>query len=140
MLPAERREDEARPVRPWGPASPDRRWDAIVIGAGMGGLVAAGILARLGRRVLVLEQHRVPGGLMQSFRRGPWAWDVGLHVVAGLGRFRDSLARKFPAEREGIDRYFALQRRAAAAMRDLFLARPISSGRRGADPDGARAR
>jgi len=185
MLPAERREGEAaRPVRPWGPASPDVRWDAIVIGAGVGGLAAAGVLARLGRRVLVLEQHRVPGGLMQSFRRGPWAWDVGLHVVgemgtagfggrllsalagrpvgfsriegpydlilfedgdridlpAGLGRFRDSLVRRFPAEREGIDRYFGLQRRAAAAMRDLFLARPISSGRRGADPDGARAR
>src|SRR5262245_64213839 len=76
---------DVRPARPWGPASPDRRWDAIVIGAGVGGLAAAGVLAQLGRRVLVLEQHRVPGGLMQSFRRGPWAWDVGLHVAGEMG-------------------------------------------------------
>jgi len=38
--------------------------DAIVIGAGMSGLSCAGVLARLGKRVLVLEQHTVAGGGM----------------------------------------------------------------------------
>jgi all-trans-retinol 13,14-reductase len=51
----------------------------------MGGLSAAALLARLGRRVLVLEQHRVPGGYTQSFRRGNWSWDVGLHVMGEIG-------------------------------------------------------
>ena len=47
---------------PWskhgGPAGP---FDAIVIGSGMGGMTAAAMLAELGQRVLVLEQHYVPG-------------------------------------------------------------------------------
>ena len=37
-------------------------WDAIVIGSGMGGMTTAAILAKTGARVLVLEQHYVPGG------------------------------------------------------------------------------
>ena len=36
--------------------------DAIVIGSGMGGLTAAGLLAKVGKRVLVLEQHDQAGG------------------------------------------------------------------------------
>jgi all-trans-retinol 13,14-reductase len=36
--------------------------DAIVIGSGMSGLSCAALLARLGKRVLVLEQHTVAGG------------------------------------------------------------------------------
>ena len=38
--------------------------DAIVIGSGIGGLTTAAILAKAGRKVLVLEQHDQAGGLL----------------------------------------------------------------------------
>lgn len=60
-------------------------WDAIVVGSGIGGLAAAAALARRQRRVLVLEQHRVPGGLTQTFRRQGWVFAPGVHYVGGVG-------------------------------------------------------
>ena len=58
-------------------------WDAIVVGAGLGGLSTAAFLAANGRRVLVLEQHRVVGGSSQVFRRHgeQYQFDVGVHQV-----------------------------------------------------------
>jgi phytoene dehydrogenase-like protein/NAD(P)H-flavin reductase len=57
-------------------------YDAIVIGSGIGGLAAAGLLAGVaGKRVLVLEKHSEPGGLTHAFRRDGASWDVGLHYV-----------------------------------------------------------
>lgn len=47
----------------------------------MGGMSTAAFLSKLGRRVLVLEQHYVPGGFTHSFRRPGFEWDVGLHAV-----------------------------------------------------------
>lgn len=73
--------DSASPKKPWSKEGPHQRYDVVVIGSGMGGQVAAAILARLGKRVLVLEQHYEPGGFTHTFRRGPWRWDVGVHAV-----------------------------------------------------------
>ena len=63
----------------------DERWDAIVIGSGLGGLAIASLLARhAGRRVLVLERHYTMGGFTHVFRRPGWEWDVGVHYVGQL--------------------------------------------------------
>ena len=75
----------AQPPRLWSKYGPDERWDAIVIGSGMGGMTAAAMLSRLGWRVLVLEQHFVPGGFTQTFRRSGYIWDVGVHAVGEVG-------------------------------------------------------
>ncbi len=67
--------------RSWSTGSPDARWDYIVVGSGMGGMTTAALLAKLGKRVLVLEQHYVPGGFTHTFKRKGWVWDVGVHAV-----------------------------------------------------------
>ena len=68
----------------------DAHWDAIVVGSGMGGMAAAAALSRVGRRVLLLEQHWVLGGLTHSFSRGDFTWDVGIHYLSRVApRERD---------------------------------------------------
>lgn len=70
-----------RPTKPWSRTSPDGPWDYLVIGSGIGGMTAAAFLADLGKRVLVLEQHYVPGGFTHTFPRQGYEWDVGVHAV-----------------------------------------------------------
>ena len=56
---------------------PDSTYDAVVIGAGMSGLITAGYLARGGMRVCVLEANHQPGGLMAGIWRKGFYFDVG---------------------------------------------------------------
>ena len=70
--------------RPWSHDIPDGPWDYIVIGSGIGGMSAAATLAKVGRRVLVLEQHNIPGGFTQTFKRPGYRWDVGVHIVGEM--------------------------------------------------------
>lgn len=65
----------------WSKSSPEGPWDTIVIGSGMGGMTTAAMLSKLGHRVLVLEQHYVPGGFTHAFRRKGYVWDVGVHAI-----------------------------------------------------------
>jgi phytoene dehydrogenase-like protein len=60
-------------------------YDAIVIGAGNGGLTAAASLAKEGHKVLLLEKHNIPGGCATSFIRGRFEFEVALHQLSGLG-------------------------------------------------------
>ena len=62
-------------------------WDAIVIGSGIGGLSAAGLLAKVAKmKVLVLEKHSEPGGQTHMFRRDGASWDIGLHYVGEIAK------------------------------------------------------
>ncbi|NXC22619.1 RETST reductase, partial [Corythaeola cristata] len=51
--------------------------DAVVIGSGVGGLAVAGTLAKVGKRVLVLEQHDQAGGCCHTFQEHGTEFDVG---------------------------------------------------------------
>ncbi|HLT38402.1 MAG TPA: NAD(P)-binding protein, partial [Enhygromyxa sp.] len=70
-----------RDHRPWSTRTPDGRLDYLVIGSGMGGMCCAALLAKLGKRVLVLEQHYEPGGFTHTFKRRGFRWDVGVHAI-----------------------------------------------------------
>src|SRR5262249_6134308 len=58
------------------------RYDAVVIGAGMGGLAAANWLARAGLKVAVFEKHSKPGGYGQYFGKEP-TFDSATHLLTG---------------------------------------------------------
>ena len=58
-------------------------YDAIIVGSGLGGLTAAALLARAGRRVLVVERHDRPGGYAHAFRRRRYRFDSAVHLIGG---------------------------------------------------------
>jgi all-trans-retinol 13,14-reductase len=65
--------------------SPRTPWDAIVIGSGIGGLLAAVTLASAGHSVLVLEALKQFGGYTNPFRRKKYSFDPGLHYIGECG-------------------------------------------------------
>lgn len=67
-----------------GDESLPMRYDYIVIGAGMGGLSIANFLAKYHKKVLVLEKHTIPGGLVTSFARKGTHFDLGIHGLYEL--------------------------------------------------------
>ncbi|KAK8531874.1 hypothetical protein V6N13_131231 [Hibiscus sabdariffa] len=60
------------------------KYDAIVIGSGIGGLVAATQLAVKGAKVLVLEKYVIPGGSSGYYQRDGYTFDVGSSVMFGF--------------------------------------------------------
>lgn len=63
----------------------DNAYDIIVVGAGNGGLVAAATAAKLGKKVLLVERHNLPGGAASSFVRGRFEFETSLHELAAYG-------------------------------------------------------
>ena len=87
--------DDAPPAPPWEGYSKKRitangPYDVIIIGSGISGLSCAAMLARAGKKVLVLERHYTVGGTMHTFqlsdtidgKRWQWEFDSGVHYVA----------------------------------------------------------
>jgi phytoene dehydrogenase-like protein len=88
---------------------------AIVIGAGMSGLVSGILLAMHGWRVRVFERHHKPGGLLHRFSRASVPYETGFHYCGGIDRSQ-ILGRALahlgvldrldwvPLDRDGFDR------------------------------------
>lgn len=70
------------------------KYDVIVIGGGLGGLVSGFILSKEGMNVCVLEQHHQAGGNLQTFSRDGCTFETGMHYMGSLG------------EGQYLDRYF----------------------------------
>lgn len=58
-------------------------YDAVIIGAGISGLVCGCYLAKAGMKVLIAEQHSKPGGYCTSFRRKGFTFDAAAHSFGG---------------------------------------------------------
>lgn len=71
------------------------KYDALIIGSGIGGLACAAMLSREGKRVLVLEKHYVAGGFTHTFKRKGFEWDVGVHYIGEVHRPNAMLRRVF---------------------------------------------
>lgn len=134
---------------------PAARYDAVILGAGIGGLFCANLLAREGLKVLLVEQHYMAGGYCSTFRRAGYTFDAASHfypllgnpetltgkllqdldlqtrwvkmdpvdtfhfpdgdrfaVPADLATYRQRLDRRFPHEKENLERFFALVQKA----------------------------
>lgn len=81
--------------RSYKQAPVDERYDAIVIGSGLGGMTTALLLAQRGQRVALFERHYVLGGFTHVFRRKGWEWDVGVHYVGEVHRPQSVLRQLF---------------------------------------------
>jgi phytoene dehydrogenase-like protein len=83
-----------------GRVSPEPTYDAIVIGAGHNGLVAAAYLAKAGRRVVVLERREKVGGILETLEVAPGVRAPGIaHTV---GRLRSTVIEDLGLERHGL--------------------------------------
>src|SRR6476469_1655856 len=63
--------------------------DVVVIGAGLGGLTAGAILARAGRKVLVIERNNSVGGAASSYKSGDLFVEGSLHETSDPNDVRD---------------------------------------------------
>jgi all-trans-retinol 13,14-reductase len=63
-----------------------KKYDVLIIGSGMGGLVCANILGLEGYRVAVLEKNKQAGGCLQIYVRDKVVFDAGVHYLGGLDK------------------------------------------------------
>lgn len=62
------------------------KYDVVIIGAGIGGLVCGCYLAKAGMKVLIAEQHYKPGGYCTSFTRHGFTFDAAAHSFGSYRR------------------------------------------------------
>ncbi len=111
------------------PGDTNRPYDAVIIGAGHNGLVAAAYLARAGRHVLVLERRSMVGGCAVTEERWPGFRVSTAAYVNSL--FRPDIIRELDLPRHG----FAMLPRSPSSFTPLPDGRSLLMG-----PDKASTR
>ena len=80
------------------------KYDVIIIGAGIGGLVTACNLAKNGLSVLVVEKNKYPGGCVSNIKHGDYLFDFGATFITGCSRW-GLMSRFFSM---GLSGYFCM--------------------------------
>lgn len=60
-------------------------YDIVIVGAGLGGLLSAVILAKEGMKVCIIEKDKQIGGCLQTFSVEKKVFDSCVHYIGGLG-------------------------------------------------------
>lgn len=89
------------------------RYDVVIIGSGLGGLVCANILGKHGLKVCVLEKNKQIGGALQTFVRDRVIFDSGVHYLGGLEKGQNlyqlfkylDIIDKLKLQRQDIDAF-----------------------------------
>lgn len=63
----------------------ENTYNTIVVGGGIAGLTAAAFLSRAGQKVLLIEKNKELGGLVNSFTRDGFHFDVGVRALEDAG-------------------------------------------------------
>lgn len=79
------------------------KYDVVVVGAGCAGLAASLECAIAGKKVLLVEQHNIPGGCATGFRRGRFEFEPSLHEMCGVGHEDDPGSVRNQMERYGVN-------------------------------------
>jgi len=61
----------------------NKTYDVVIVGGGIGSLTSGALLAKEGKRVLVVEQEEQPGGFAREFRYGSYNINPALHAIMG---------------------------------------------------------
>ncbi len=60
------------------------KYDIVIIGSGLGGLLCGNILSKEGYNVCIIEKNRQIGGCLQTFKRDNVIFNTGLNYTEGL--------------------------------------------------------
>ncbi|MFO7842316.1 MAG: NAD(P)/FAD-dependent oxidoreductase [Bacteroidales bacterium] len=89
------------------------KYDVVIIGSGLGGLICGNILSKEGKKVCILEKQPQFGGCLQTFKRNGNIFDTGVHYVGGLSKGQNlyqylkytGIADKLKLQRLDIDAF-----------------------------------
>lgn len=106
------------------------QYDAVIVGAGLGGLACGAYLAKNGFKPLVVEQHSVPGGYATSFTRLAGGKQFTCEVSLHASSFASPSSRLLLEELGLWDRLSFVEHRHAWVSRfpDLALDVPAKAG------------
>ena len=85
----------------WRSEYANNKYDVIIIGSGISGLTSGILLAKEGRKVLILEKHFKAGGWTHTFKRDNYEWDVGIHYIGEVHNPRSPVRKLFDLVSDG---------------------------------------